>query len=80
MFQAVPVSQEVSLVGVGSKKVSTVVRNVLCNCVYVCSGIEKNGSASLLVSSRSEVSVNNYCHGHSVQEQPEYWLCLVCCL
>ena len=60
MFQAVPVSQKGSLVGVGGKKVSTVVRNVLCNCVYVCSGIEKNGSASLLVSGRSEVSVNNY--------------------
>ena len=60
MFQAVPVSQKGSLVGVGCKKVSTVVREVLCNCVYVGSGVEKNGSTSLLVSGRSEVGVNNY--------------------
>ena len=60
VFKAVPISQKGSTVRVGSKKVSTVVRKVLCDCVYVGSRIEKNRSASLLVSGRSEVSVNNY--------------------
>ena len=60
VFKAVPVSQKGSTVRVGSKKVSTVVRKVLCDCVYVGSRVEKNRSASLLVSGRSEVSVNNY--------------------
>ena len=60
VFEAVPVSQEGSFVWVCSKEVSTVVRHVLSDRVHVSSRIEQNRSASLLMSGRSEVSVNNY--------------------
>ena len=60
VFEAVPVSQEGSFVRVRREKVSPVIRKVMCYFVHVGSRVEEDGSASLFLSGRSKVSVNQY--------------------
>ena len=60
VLKAVPVRKKRSGGGFRQEIVVLVVRQVLFNCVNVCSGVKKYLSASLFLSSFSEVSINKY--------------------